>query len=339
MATLAAAVFGRLVEARDRAYRRGWLGVARLPAPVVSVGNLSTGGTGKTPAVMALAEALRARGWQPDVLSRGYGRRHRGLAVADVADGRVHGDVDEVGDEPWLIAQRARVPVLVHPDRFRAGCEGERRFGSTVHLLDDGFQHRQLARDFDLVLVAVSDLEARLLPAGRLREPPAALARASAVVVVGDAPGEPAGVRERVRQWTAAAVYTAWRRPKRETWPEPGEPCFAFCGIARPASFWRVLNQAGVSLVGRRAFADHHRFSAGEIGRLVEEARQDGATRLVTTAKDAARLESLRGRLQGLPLVVVEIDLEIDGLDRLVDSICAACQARAAAPVSKPNSQ
>src|SRR5690348_13806092 len=139
MAALASHIFGALVAARERGYARGRLGVARLPQPVWSVGNLRVGGSGKTPAVIALGQALSRAGVRFDVLTRGYRRAHRGLTVA------LHGDepVEEVGDEPRLIAQRLQVPVMVYPDRFRSGLEAEHRFGSQLHLLDDGFQHRQ----------------------------------------------------------------------------------------------------------------------------------------------------------------------------------------------------
>lgn len=315
MAALAASLFGWLVRARERGYARGRLGVARLPRPVISVGNLRVGGSGKTPTVIALGQELARRGVAFDVLSRGYRRAHRGLAVATTGAE----DVALVGDEPKLMAARLQAPVLVHPDRFRAGLEGERRFRSQVHLLDDGFQHRQLHRQFDLVLVAPGDLEDRLLPAGRLREPPSALARAHAVLWTGDA-ATLAAARERLQRWTAAPVFLGRKRALPLPAP-PGKP-FAFCGLARPESFWATLTELNIVPVERRAFADHHAYTRRDLERLREAARKAGATGFVTTAKDAAHLAP--GDLT--PLTVVEIAMEIPAIRTLVDLAWERCQ-------------
>ncbi|MGH9395026.1 MAG: tetraacyldisaccharide 4'-kinase, partial [Terriglobales bacterium] len=223
----AAQIFAALVRARERAYASGRLGVARLPRPVLSVGTLTTGGSGKTPTVIALGRALAQRGLRCDVLTRGYRRAARALAIAQTGEEAV----EVVGDEPRLIAARLQAPVLVHPDRFRSGLEAERRFASQLHLLDDGFQHRQLARNFDLVLVAARDLEDRMLPAGRLREPPAALARAQAILWVAE-DGELDRARALLAPFTAAPVFLA-RRQALPLLRPPARP-FAFCGLARP---------------------------------------------------------------------------------------------------------
>jgi tetraacyldisaccharide 4'-kinase len=305
----ASRIFGALVEARDRAYRSGRLGVARLPAPVVSIGNLSVGGSGKTPAVIALGRALQQQGLRIDILSRGYRRASRKLEIA--ADGRE--DVSAVGDEPRLIAARLQAPVLVHPDRFRAGLEGERRFHTQIHLLDDGFQHRQLARAFDLVLVAPSDLADRLLPAGRLRELPAALARASAVLWTGASPGA------EVAAYTAAPVFTARKLPLPPPSAWPRRP-LAFCGLARPESFWATLAEAGIEPVAQCAFRDHHNYRIGDLARLRRRAAAAGADGFITTAKDAMRLPP------GLePLAVLEIEMHIPALAELISRIREAC--------------
>ncbi|MGH9485566.1 MAG: tetraacyldisaccharide 4'-kinase, partial [Terriglobales bacterium] len=253
--TLPSSLFGALVRMRNRAYAAGRLGVARLPQPVVSIGNLRVGGSGKTPAVIALGLELRRLGLTLDVLSRGYRRASSRLAVAETG----LEDVAIVGDEPKLIATRLGAPVLVHPDRYRAGLEGERRFHSQVHLLDDGFQHRQIFRNFDLVLVAPGDLDDHLLPSGRLREPPAALARADAVLWVGDEPGFEAA-SARLARLTQARLFRGCKRPVA-TDPEDGQNLFAFCGLARPESFWKTLAGLGVIPVAQHAFRDHHHYS------------------------------------------------------------------------------
>lgn len=302
------------MRARERGYASGRLGVARLPRPVLSVGNLSTGGSGKTPTVIALGRALAGFGVRFDVLTRGYGRASKALAIAETGDE----PVAAVGDEPRLIAARLHTPVLVHPDRFRAGLEGERRFGSQLHLLDDGFQHRQLARSFDLVLVSPRDFGDQLLPAGRLREPLAALKRASAVLWVENGAVLDAA-RRRCAEHTAAPVFLARRRAMPLA---AAGRRFAFAGIARPESFWASLAEAGIEILGRHAFRDHHRYTAADLRNLRLWARAAGADGLVTTAKDAMKLprEFLAGGV-----LVFEIEIEIPELQILTQMALSAC--------------
>ena len=160
---------------RNTLFDRGMLSSRRLEHPVVSVGNLSVGGSGKTPFVIALGELLKARGIRFDVLSRGYRRKTRGVLVVDP-----DGNAADFGDEPLLIARRLGVPVVVGESRYAAGRVAERKFQSQLHILDDGFQHRSLARDFDIVLMTERDFFDRMLPSGSLREPLWSLERADA---------------------------------------------------------------------------------------------------------------------------------------------------------------
>ncbi len=168
-------IFGLGVTIRNTLYDRGVFKAHKLRGPVISIGNISVGGSGKTPFVIALGELLIRRGIQFNVLSRGYGRKTRGVALVDR-----NGPPEEFGDEPLLIARKLNVPVAVGENRFKAGLFVENEFGPQLHLLDDGFQHRSLARDFDIVLVNSEDSSDRLLPAGRLREPITSLRRANA---------------------------------------------------------------------------------------------------------------------------------------------------------------
>ena len=171
-------LYGAGIALRNTLFDRGVLAAHYLERPVVSVGNLSSGGTGKTPFVIALGELLKARGTSFDVLSRGYGRKTRGVLVVDHA-----GKASDYGDEPLLIARSLGVPVVVGESRYAAGRIAEEKFPTEMHLLDDGFQHRSLARDFDIVLIGEGDFEDRLLPVGRLREPISSLRRADTIVV------------------------------------------------------------------------------------------------------------------------------------------------------------
>jgi tetraacyldisaccharide 4'-kinase len=291
---LLATLFGAAVSVRNAMYDRGMLRPRRLEAPVVSVGNLSVGGSGKTPFVILLGELLKSRGIAFDVLTRGYGRSTRGVALVDPA-----GTAQEFGDEPLLIARRLGVPVIVGEERYAAGVFAERKFGPRLHLLDDGFQHRQLARDFDIVLVTPEDARERLLPAGRLREPPAALRRADAVVLTLGA--SPDGL--------PIAGKTVWKA-RRGIRPAgaPARPV-AFCGIARPQRFFLQLRKAGIELAGEASFRDHHLYTEKDVAELVWMKEQAEAGGFVTTEKDGINLGPLAAGLS--PLTVVPVTMEL----------------------------
>ena len=298
----------------------------RLQWPVVSVGSLSAGGAGKTPVVIAIAQMLKARGWNVDVLMRGYGRSGSSVELVEGPD------TVRFGDEPVLIAQRAEVPVWVGADRFAAGSSAEsvpshssrqeprdewgtqNAGGRGVHVLDDGMQHRQLARVVDVVLVTADDLDDALLPAGNLREPLSALVRADFVAVREEemesvAPRLKPLLREGTLIWTVRRklrfpqpllVFTAGLRP------------VAFCAIARPEGFAAMLKEAGCGIVDTIFFRDHHAYDMADMDRVVELAKQLKATGFVTTEKDAVKLSAaLRARLETLgPVMVAALDAE-----------------------------
>jgi tetraacyldisaccharide 4'-kinase len=289
------------VMARIGAYGRGWLSSSRLAAQVISVGNLTFGGTGKTPMVITLVRDLVRRGRHPAVLTRGYGR-----VVADpvvlVGPGP-KATVSVAGDEPLELASRLPgVPVVVDADRIRGGIEALTR-GADILVLDDGFQHLQLDRDLNLVLVDAGDPwgGCRMPPLGRLREPLSGMARADAVVVtkVGSDP-EPilAEVRRVVEEhapglpiMAARLEPTAVRRGGGVSSPEvlDGSRVLAVAGLGRPEGFADLLVAAGAEVVETRWFADHHPFTEAEVGDVVEAAKAVGAV-VVTTAKDAVKM-------------------------------------------------
>ena len=231
-----ALVYGSLVRARNARFDR--MAPQRLSWPVVSIGNLSVGGAGKTPLVICLARLLEREGVHVDVLSRGYGRS--GHTVERV-DGT--GSVQRYGDEPLLIARSTGVPVYVGASRYQAGLLAEsEQGGQGVHLLDDGFQHRQLGRNLDLVLVHRSDLQERLLPAGRLREPLSSLLRADVIVLRQEDAELESSFRPHVRP-----ECCFWRVLRRLALPRPVQRAVAFCGIARPVPMrmelrWRICS-------------------------------------------------------------------------------------------------
>jgi tetraacyldisaccharide 4'-kinase len=285
---------------RDVGLRVGLEQVKKLRSPVISVGSLSAGGAGKTPFVIALAGMLRAK--RIDVLSRGYGRSSRAVERVDPDE-----SAERFGDEPLLIARETGLPVFVGARRFEAGLLAEAQAdGLGLHLLDDGFQHRQLARDVDIVLVSSEDLDDWLLPAGNLREGVSALRRASVLAVpVGDDVAvarlramELLGLRQPV--WRFRRVMDVSRVQGR---------VLGFCGIARPGQFFAGLEAAGVSPVAKHVFADHHRFSQDDIAFLNRLA--DGAEAFVTTAKDHVRLGLLAAQLT-LPVQVASLRVEIE---------------------------
>jgi len=302
------ALFGAGVRARNGLYDRGTLRARRLRGPTVSVGNLSLGGAGKTPFVILLGQLLQARGIDFDVLTRGYGRSSRGVAFVDP-----QGSPREFGDEPLLIARRLAVPVVVGEDRYAAGMAVEQKFGPRMHLLDDGFQHRALARDFDIVLVTGDDLHDRLLPAGRLREPLAALRRADAVVLSSAVKAEDLPLEKQL----------VWRTKRDIVLRDPPATPVAFCAIARPKQFFLQLRFAGCEPAAEAAFRDHHAYKESDIRDLLQLRQRCQAGGFVTTEKDAINLGEFMSQLQPLAVAPVKMELvEADAaLDRMLDII------------------
>jgi tetraacyldisaccharide 4'-kinase len=288
------AIFGVGVRARNALYDRGAVRARRLQGAVVSVGNLSIGGSGKTPFVLMLGELLTSRGVKFDILSRGYGRRTRGVALVDPG-----GSAQEFGDEPLLLARRLRVPVIVGEDRYAAGRFAETTFGPQLHLLDDGFQHRALARNFDIVLVTPEDARDHLLPTGRLREPLTSLSRADAVVLSSGASPESFPLKDKL----------VWRvRRGISLTNVPGRPV-AFCGIARPQNFLLQLRTAGVEPVAQALYRDHHAYTERDVHDLLKLRQQSDAGGFVTTEKDAINLGGYLAALEPLAVVPVKMDL------------------------------
>jgi tetraacyldisaccharide 4'-kinase len=274
-------------------YDEGLVHPQRLTCPVISVGNLSTGGTGKTPLVRALATLLQECGWSVDVLSRGYGRRDQHTVEAvDPAGAAQH-----YGDEPLLLA-RSGLPVFVGRNRYDAGLLAEAHYTASgvqtllVHLLDDGFQHRKLARAVEIVLLSRSDFSGRLLPAGHLREPLHSLHRVDVCVL-----------REEDRDLVPQAAAAMFAEDTARVWLQRRsvqvegtsgnlpQRAIAFCGIGNPAQFFADLRASGISLAHTQAFPDHHAYTDRDVDALVERARAVQADAFLTTQKDSLRLE------------------------------------------------
>jgi len=297
-------IYGGVVRARNELYDRGLLRSRRLQGTVVSVGNLSAGGSGKTPFVILLGELLKVRGIKFDVLSRGYGRRSRGVRLVDPA-----GLPQEFGDEPLLIARKLQVPVVVGEDRYDAGRFAESKFGAQLHLLDDGFQHRALARDFDIVLVTPQDANDRVLPSGRLREPLHSLRRADAIVLASGASAESFSI-DRKLIWRVRRGIIPLNVP-----PRP----LVFCGIARPQNFVLQLRAANIEPVAEAFYRDHHAYNEKDIRDLRELKQRSEAGGFVTTEKDAV---NLGGYLSALaPLAVIPVKMELSDAANALDTM------------------
>ncbi len=318
-------LYGLGVGARNAAYDLGLARVERLPLPVVGVGGLSVGGSGKTPVVAALARACLRLGLPVAVVSRGYGGRGGGGVRWVSRGGELLSGPAEAGDEPVLLARRLPgVPVAVGADRTAVGRAVWAACGPRVLVGDDLFQHRRLHRELDLLcLDAARPLgNGFLLPRGELREPAGSLRRAQAVVLTR---AEDRECVERARRWLRSAwgpgpVLVSRHRIAgledaaghllpEQSWR--GRRVLAFCGLARPEGFFRALEGLGLSLVGREGFGDHHRFTPGELAELWREAGRLGAAALVTSEKDAVRLPAALP--EGPPLWVTRLELEFEG--------------------------
>jgi tetraacyldisaccharide 4'-kinase len=306
-----ASIFEAGVQVRNALYSRRLLKQRRLQGPTVSVGNLSVGGSGKTPFVMLLGEQLKRRGLAFDVLSRGYGRRSQGVLEVNPA-----GSAQEFGDEPLLIARKLEVPVIVGEDRYQAGVFAERKFGPHMHILDDGFQHRALARDFDIVLVTAEDARDRVIPAGRLREPLRSLVRADAVVLTSGATADAFALKGQ-KLWRVRRGITVTGIPERPV---------AFCGIARPKSFLLQLEKAGIEVVAEAVYRDHHAYSEKDVAELLALRKNSEAGGFVTTEKDAINLGGYLSALQ--PLAVVPVKMELLDAANAIDTMLRIIEER-----------
>lgn len=329
-------LYSAVTRARLALYRRGALPIHKINSPVISVGNITTGGTGKTPLVEWVARAAAREGRKPCVLTRGYGREDAGRRVL-VSDGeQVLADAHQGGDEPRLLAETLRgvAAVVSDADRVSAARWAEEHLKSNLFILDDGFQHLRLARDLDIVAVDATNPwgGGRLLPTGRLREPLKGLKRADLLILTRaeQAPeveslrkqaerlsgGRPV-ILSRTRTKAIRLLDEAMMRGNAldgPLHPSLSQPVAAFCAIGNPEAFFAHLRADGFVLNHRRAFPDHYVYKQGDVDALVAEAKRLGAGALVTTAKDAVKLRSLSFEL---PCYVLEIELTFDEEEKL----------------------
>lgn len=295
----------------------------RLSWPVVSVGNLSVGGAGKTPLTIALIRLLSARGWNVDVLSHGY-RRQIPPGAPEIEQVDPEGSAIRFGDEPLMTARLTGAPVFVGSNRYGAGLAAEQLSPDQargVHLVDDGFQHRRLARDLDIVVFDRRDLSDSLLPRGRLREPLTALARAGAVVLQ----TKDADLVERIQPFLRPGT-SLWLTERKLTLPSDLGEVAAFSAIARPDEFYKSLEARGVCIVARRSFRDHHFYTRQEIEGIGRLGKNAHCTHFITTEKDAVKLDTvMKTSLESIaPLTVAALAVTFEDEARVAEDLAAA---------------
>ncbi len=319
-------LYGGAVRARLALYRKGWLASRDLGAPVISVGNITTGGTGKTPVVAWVAHALAQEGARVCILTRGYGRLDESKLVT-VSDGQsVLAQAAEGGDEPRLLAEMLRGKAAVISDRNRVAAArwARENLKSEVFILDDGFQHLQVRRVLDIVTVDATNPwgGGSLLPQGRLREPLKGLSRADLIIITrSEQAAEINSLKHEVEAYSGrknvfiSRTRTRTVRPLADKHegaanaPASSYRVAAFCALGNSRAFFNHLKRSGFDLTYTRAFADHHVYTQSDIARIAREARAEGAEALLTTAKDAVKLRSFRFEL---PCFVVEIEFEFE---------------------------
>ena len=308
------ALYGKAATVRASWYASGRLTAHALPRPSISVGNLTFGGTGKTPFVEFLARRFRFEGRVPAILSRGYGRRSRGVVVVGAGEGPLV-SAEEGGDEPVALARAAPGVIVVVGERRAEAARRAADLGADLLLLDDGYQHLAARRDVDLLLLDARDP----FGGGRLREPVSAMGRADAVVFTRvDRAAPPEAAREALARFAPRAPVFHARIRAAGLRDEHGAPIeastlpprrvLAVCGIAHPGEFAATLAEAGISPEERLPFRDHHRYGERSLSRIRAAAERTGASLLVTTEKDAVKLEGK----SPLPIVTVRLAVEVD---------------------------
>jgi tetraacyldisaccharide 4'-kinase len=334
---LPAKLYELAVRLRVAAYETGYRKPRRLEATVIAVGNITLGGTGKTPLVEYIARYLHREAHRVAILTRGYGRASRAMQTLN-APRHSSGDEPpnrpsyrEVGDEPLMLARALPdVPIVVHKDRYEAGRWATLTFGADVLVLDDAYQHLRLVRDLNLLLIDASDPfgDFEMVPRGRLREPLYGIKRADAIIVTrADRPFDQAQMLAIIRRFCGDQVpvmyitsgITGLRHLETGVVYEPREfvdwKAAVLCGIGNPRAFAEDILQAGIDIVCENFFRDHHPFTQADLDRATAAARQAAADLIITTEKDAVRLEGLR---QGaVPIYVAEMGIESDDEIRL----------------------
>jgi tetraacyldisaccharide 4'-kinase len=325
-------LYGVAMKARRALYQRGLFQVHRLGVPAVSVGNITTGGTGKTPLVEWIARALARRQKRVCILTRGYGRQRPGSRVVVSNGSEIFADAREAGDEPLLLAEKLKgeAAVICDADRVAAARWAIQDLDADLFILDDGFQHLRLARDLNIVVIDATNPwgNGRLLPAGNLRESLKQLARADCIVITrADDVAETEALKSEIDQLSKGRpVFLSRMRIdglRRLGQPRDSSACedpesvqvAAFCGVGNPESFFAQLRRAGFHLSYTKAFRDHYVYGQTDLDRVIDESTVRGARALLTTAKDDVKLRSLSC---DMPCYAVDVAIEIENESKLL---------------------
>jgi tetraacyldisaccharide 4'-kinase len=329
-------LYRAVTRTRLAAYKAGLLKTTRLPVPVISVGNLTTGGTGKTPLVEWVCRTLAQNKKRVCILTRGYGRPNAGSRVVVSDGGTVLANSVEAGDEPFLLAQNLKglAAVISDSNRVAAGKWAIDNLGSEVFVLDDGFQHLALERDLDIVTVDATNPwgGGKLLPAGRLREPRSGLSRSDCVIVTRADQNEAlVSLEAEIHRLNADCPVVRSKmtvngiaRMNSLLSGEPVSPTLpvaAFCAIGNPGSFFALLRHAEINPVFTRAFRDHHQYTQADIDALIQDSKRAGAQSIITTAKDSVKLQQIKF---GLPGYVLNIEISIAEEARIIQMVKTA---------------
>jgi tetraacyldisaccharide 4'-kinase len=327
-------LYGAVVSTRTSLYTRGTFRTKRLERPVISIGNITAGGTGKTPMAEWVARVLVAEGKRVCILTRGYGRKNPNERVL-VSDGQsVLTTAEEAGDEPFLLATNLTgiAAVVCDQDRYAAGTGAIKHLKTECFILDDGFQHLQLARDLNIVTIDATNPfgGGHLLPYGTLRESVSGLDRADCIVLTRtDQQEDLGGVKKELRKLTGdRPIFTSRMKVSEVTCfggngteLTLGSKVAAFCAIGNSSTFYRQVRHAGFSVVYQKSFTDHHRYSQSDLDKITRKALESNAAALITTAKDAVKLTGLK---LDMPCFVLQIEIDIDNASTLKHLIVEA---------------
>lgn len=324
------ACYGVLGRARAKLFEIGVIHSYRAPAMVISVGNLTLGGTGKTPLVTELTKLCMAEGLKPVIVTRGYkGKTTHKVKVVSAAD-----DADLVGDEPLLMARTLQsVPIIKSTSRKAGMIFASEKFSPDVFILDDGFGHLKVKRDIDIVIVDVMRGfgNRKVFPAGPLREPLSALKRADIIALRMDKGGQTSNHKKIEEDVVASApkahilkivaalgeIFFNDEKIKAETLEK--KRCLLFSGIANPRSFDSLVRAAGLKVLGHIAYADHHKYTKNDVNFIIQKAKESGADALLTTEKDAVKLD--KKLFINPPLFVARMNLEVSEKEWLTELI------------------
>jgi tetraacyldisaccharide 4'-kinase len=323
--------YGAAMRARAALYERRILSTHKIDSPVISVGNLTTGGTGKTPLVEAIAEHLAEKGNRVCILTRGYGRDNSGQRVVVSKGTEILGDVTQTGDEPLMLAERlkGKAAVICDADRVSAARWAEENLASDVFVLDDGFQNLRIARNLNIVIIDATNPwgNKRVLPSGILREPRKALRRADCVVLTRTEQSTDSTLSAEIEKISGAPVFRS-RMVTSGIHADNSDcavqlkelarhPIAAFCAVGNPEGFFNHLRES-FELADTTAFRDHHQYLQADIDWITKHALGNGAEALVTTAKDEVKLRALRF---DMPCYIVDIEIEIESEEKFFDLI------------------